>query len=68
MLGAAAQAGLDPEEARAATEDPSVKAALRETTDAAIERGIVGVPTVYVGGACFWGDDRLEEAAAAASS
>ncbi len=67
VLEAAAQAGLDRAEATAAAEDPAVKAALRETTDAALARGIVGVPTVYVGGECFWGDDRLEEAAAAAS-
>jgi 2-hydroxychromene-2-carboxylate isomerase len=27
-----------------------------------------GVPSVVAGGEVFWGDDRLEEAAAAASS
>ena len=34
-------------------------------TDAAIARGVTGVPTVAVGDALFWGDDRLEDAAAA---
>jgi 2-hydroxychromene-2-carboxylate isomerase len=28
---------------------------------------VTGIPTVAVGGEVFWGDDRLEEAAAAAS-
>jgi 2-hydroxychromene-2-carboxylate isomerase len=42
-----------------------VKDRLREVTDEAAERGVIGVPTVAVGGELFWGDDRLEEAAAA---
>ena len=66
VLDAAEQAGLDRADANAAADDPAVKAALRETTDAALARGVMGVPTVYVGGEAFWGDDRLEEAAAAA--
>jgi 2-hydroxychromene-2-carboxylate isomerase len=41
-----------------------VKHALRDATQAAYERGVFGVPTVAVGGELFWGDDRLEEAAA----
>jgi 2-hydroxychromene-2-carboxylate isomerase len=45
--------------------DPGVKLALREATDAAHARGVFGVPTVAVGAELFWGDDRLEEAAAA---
>jgi 2-hydroxychromene-2-carboxylate isomerase len=57
---AAAQAGVDP----AAAEDPAVKAALREATEGAHARGVFGVPTVAVGDALFWGDDRLEDAAA----
>jgi 2-hydroxychromene-2-carboxylate isomerase len=63
VLGAIADAGLDPE--AAALDDPAVKLALREATDAAHARGVFGVPTVAVGDALFWGDDRLEEAAAA---
>jgi 2-hydroxychromene-2-carboxylate isomerase len=66
VLTAAAAAGLDPDEVRAAQEDPLVKDRLREYTDAAVERGVTGVPTVAVGDELFWGDDRLEDAAAAA--
>jgi 2-hydroxychromene-2-carboxylate isomerase len=39
------------------------KVRLREATEAAHARGVVGVPTLEVGGELFWGDDRLEEAA-----
>jgi 2-hydroxychromene-2-carboxylate isomerase len=66
VLDAAEQAGIERDQATAAAEDPAIKQALRETTDAALERGVIGVPTVWVGGEAFWGDDRLEEAAAAA--
>ena len=44
----------------------SVKRTLRESTDAAGDLGVRGVPSVTVAGEVFWGDDRLEEAVAAA--
>lgn len=62
---AALAAGLDGDALLAATGDPAVKAALRERTDAAVALGVRGVPTVLAGGRLFWGDDRLEDAAAA---
>ncbi len=62
--GAATEAGLDPGELESGISDPAVKAALREATDAAWEAGVRGAPTVFVDGAPFFGDDRLEEAAA----
>jgi 2-hydroxychromene-2-carboxylate isomerase len=37
-------------------------------TEEALARGLVGIPTVAVGGELFWGDDRLEEAIEAASA
>ena len=48
-------------------ETKSVKEELKRATDEAIELGVEGIPTVSVGGQLFWGDDRLEEAAKAAS-
>jgi 2-hydroxychromene-2-carboxylate isomerase len=39
--------------------DP-VKARLRQTTDAAIEAGIFGVPSFVVDGEIFWGFDAME--------
>ena len=36
------------------------KLMLREQTEEAIERGIFGAPSFYVGSELFWGNDRLE--------
>lgn len=57
-------AGLDPQAVEEATGDPDIKLALREATDAAHRLGVFGVPTIAIGGELFWGDDRLEDAAA----
>lgn len=46
-----------------AVNDPAVKLALREATEAAWERGVQGVPTLEAGRRLYFGDDRLEEAA-----
>jgi 2-hydroxychromene-2-carboxylate isomerase len=64
-LNAAEEAGLDPDEGRAHVGDDDVKQAVKDATAAAIELGVFGVPTVQIGDELFWGDDRLEEAAAA---
>jgi 2-hydroxychromene-2-carboxylate isomerase len=64
VFEAAARAGLDREALAAAVGDPSVKRALREATEAAFAAGVFGVPTVAIGDERFWGDDRLEDAAA----
>ncbi|WP_028059465.1 2-hydroxychromene-2-carboxylate isomerase [Candidatus Solirubrobacter pratensis] len=64
VLEGARRAGLDAREVEAATRDEEIKATLRHATDAAFELGVMGVPTLAVGGELFWGDDRLEEAAA----
>jgi 2-hydroxychromene-2-carboxylate isomerase len=58
-----AEAGLDP--AVYDVEVAASKARLVEATDRAIAEGVPGVPTVTVDGEHFWGDDRLEDAAAA---
>jgi 2-hydroxychromene-2-carboxylate isomerase len=68
VLEAARAAGLDPGEVRGRVGDQAVKDALRAFTDEAIALGVVGVPTVAVGDQLYWGDDRLEEAAAAAAA
>jgi 2-hydroxychromene-2-carboxylate isomerase len=65
VLEAARAAGLDPDAVRERLEDPEVKDRLRSYTEEAIELGVTGVPTVALGERLFWGDDRLEEAAAA---
>ena len=65
VAGAACE--LHPRALLKAVETEAVKGALREATDRAAELGVEGVPAVAVGGEVFWGDDRLEEAVAAAS-
>jgi 2-hydroxychromene-2-carboxylate isomerase len=67
VLLAAAAAELHPRALLKAVETEGVKRALREATDGAAELGVVGVPSLVVGGEVFWGDERVEEAVAAAS-
>ena len=53
-------AGFDAKAIFAAIEDGAVKAALRDATDAAVERGIFGAPTFFVDGTMYFGQDRLD--------
>lgn len=52
-------AGLDGAAYLAATQDDAVKAALAANTDAAVARGVFGIPTFFVGDEMFFGKDRL---------
>src|SRR3954447_3632720 len=67
VLIAAAASELHPRAVTKGIESQSVKDSLRAATEEALELGVVGVPTVAVGSELFWGDDKLEEAAAALS-
>jgi 2-hydroxychromene-2-carboxylate isomerase len=67
VLIAAAACELHPRAVEKAARTDGVKGALREATDEAAELGVFGVPSLVVGGEVFWGDDRVEEAVAAAS-
>ena len=42
------------------TQEDDVKTELRERSDAAVERGLFGIPTMFVNGEMFFGQDRLE--------
>ena len=66
VLIAAAACELHPKAVLRGIETKSVKERLRQATADAISRGVTGVPTVEVGDELFWGDDRLEDAVAAA--
>ncbi|MGE0790301.1 MAG: 2-hydroxychromene-2-carboxylate isomerase [Sandaracinaceae bacterium] len=50
--------GLDPALVER-TEEPEVKARLREATDEALARGVPGAPTFIVEDRVYWGQDRL---------
>jgi 2-hydroxychromene-2-carboxylate isomerase len=67
VLLAAASSELHPKAMLAAVERDAIKRALRDATERAGDLGVHGVPSVVVRGEVFWGDDRLDEAAAAAA-
>jgi 2-hydroxychromene-2-carboxylate isomerase len=67
VLVAAAACELHPKAVLMGIETESVKERLKRVTEEAIERGVVGIPTVAVGERLFWGDDRLEDAVVAAA-
>lgn len=54
------QAGQDGPGLWAKAQTPAIKAELKSNTDAAIQRGVFGVPTFAVGEELFWGNDSLE--------
>lgn len=63
-----ARAGIGEDEFRALIGSDAVKARLKAATEHAVARGAFGAPTFFVGGAMFFGQDRLdwvEEALAA---
>jgi 2-hydroxychromene-2-carboxylate isomerase len=65
VMIAAAACEIHPNAVNKALEQQVVKDALREATEEALARGVVGVPSIAVGDRVFWGDDRLSEAARA---
>lgn len=54
-------AGLDGTLLVERTQAPPIKALLRERTEAAIELGVFGVPTMITEGELFWGSDRVDD-------
>ena len=57
----AAPLGIGREALLAAVADPAIKERLKQSTAAAIERGVFGSPFVFVDGEPFWGADRLPQ-------
>ncbi len=57
VLGAA---GFDAQALLALTQDAEVKDRLKTATQEAIDRGVFGAPTLFVGDQMFWGQDRLD--------
>ena len=53
-------AGVSGPALTARIDDPALDRALDEATEAAIERGVFGAPTMYVGDEMFFGNDRLD--------
>ena len=57
VLGAA---GLDGAALVKATDEEEIKDLLRRNTSLALDRGVFGVPTFFVGERSFWGNDRMQ--------
>lgn len=57
--------GFDGTALLARTQEPGIKARLAANTEAAVARGVFGIPTFFVGDAMFFGKDRLDQVEAA---
>jgi 2-hydroxychromene-2-carboxylate isomerase len=55
-----APAGFAADELAALACDPRVKETLKTWTQQAVDRGVFGAPTFFVGDEMFWGQDRLD--------
>lgn len=60
VVAALAAAGFDTLAIAADIDTPDIVAQLRANTDEAVERGIFGSPTIFVGDTMFFGNDRLD--------
>lgn len=60
ILAAIAAAGIDPAPAAERIDAPDIVARLEANTAEAAERGVFGSPTIVVGDAMFFGNDRLD--------
>lgn len=60
ILAAIAASGVDPAPIAARIDLPETVAQLEVNTKEAAERGVFGSPTIFVGDAMFFGNDRLD--------
>ncbi len=68
VMIAAAATEMHPRAIATAVGRDSIKERLKQATEEAGDLGVRGVPSVLVADDVFWGDDRLEEAVAAAAA
>jgi len=54
-------AGLPAAEIISSTQEPQIKSALIAATQDAVDRGVFGAPTLFVGGEMFFGKDALPD-------
>jgi len=52
--------GFDPNEVLALTTDETFNAMLKDTTEKAVQRGVFGVPSMFVDNQLYFGQDRLD--------
>ncbi|MCO7612414.1 2-hydroxychromene-2-carboxylate isomerase [Pseudomonas chlororaphis] len=54
------QGGFDPQRILDLSNEEQVKARLKDQTDQALQRGVFGAPSMFVGDQLFFGQDRLD--------
>ncbi|MEM9968719.1 MAG: 2-hydroxychromene-2-carboxylate isomerase [Pseudomonadota bacterium] len=59
--------GIDGEHFLSRAQDPRIKQKLIDNTNAAVKRGVFGIPTFFVGDEMFFGKERLDQVLAAAA-
>ena len=57
---ALSKAGFDAQALVALASEQTTKDALKAATQTAVDRGVFGAPTFFVGDQMFWGQDRLD--------
>jgi 2-hydroxychromene-2-carboxylate isomerase len=55
-----ADSGFDPQAVLALAADPEVKERLKTVTAEAVQKGVFGAPTFFIGDEMYWGQDRLD--------
>ena len=55
------KAQFDPAELLALANEQATKDKLKDVTTQAVERGVFGAPTFFVGTQMYWGQDRIEQ-------
>ena len=60
ILASLAGAGIDTTALTKGIDAAETTARLEANTDEAVERGVFGSPTIFVGDAMFFGNDRIE--------
>jgi 2-hydroxychromene-2-carboxylate isomerase len=55
------EAHFDPAELLVLANEQATKDRLKDVTTQAVERGVFGAPTFFVGDQMFWGQDRIEQ-------
>ena len=68
VAGVLSQAKFDPLKLLELANAQATKDRLKDVTTQAVERGVFGAPTFFVGDQMFWGQDRMEQVKAALKS
>ena len=60
LTSIAKELGVEPNAFEVACESDEVKQTLIDSTNQALERGVFGAPSIYIGDDLYWGKDRME--------